>query len=382
MCSSDLPTETWELETIFPGGPAGAAFGAEAVGLGTRIAELTQRADAVPVGDLDELAEVLVALCALSERLDQLAGYGACIAAADASGKEARRAEAFGNDLGARYGRAWVVPNERVTRLTDSELEALLARPGLSEMRGMLVEKRQLERLRLPEREEALAAELQRDGLIGWGELYDEEVGAVRLVFDRGNGPETLSPGQVAPLMAADNKMLRDGAVAAIEEAMRPLASRCARILTHITGTRITLNERRKLDILDEPCANAKIERSTLEAMIEVCRRARPLMHRYLATKAKAAGQDTLSWADTYAPIGKADGALSYGDAQRFVVEQFDAFSPRLSGFARRALEGRWIEVEDRPGKRGGGFCCDMPVTHQSRIFMTWGGSEIGRAHV
>ena len=40
-----------------------------------------------------------------------------------------------------------------------------------------------------------------------------------------------------------------------------------------------------------------------------------------------------------------------------------------------KAFKERWIEVEDRGGKRGGGFCADVPLLRQSRIFMTWGGS-------
>jgi hypothetical protein len=51
------------------------------------------------------------------------------------------------------------------------------------------------------------------------------------------------------------------------------------------------------------------------------------------------------------------------------------AVAPGFADFAKRAFEGGWIEVEDRPGKRGGGFCADVPLSRQSRIFMTWGGS-------
>jgi pepF/M3 family oligoendopeptidase len=372
---SFAPTETWDLASIFAGGPGGAPFLAEVDALGSAIAGLTTRADALPAGVAgDALSDVLLALDTLSERLEQVGSYAACAAAEDAGGKEARRAEALANDLYARFARAAVVPTARITDATDTTFEAFVARAELAHLDGALREKRRLGRMRLPEKEEALAAELSRDGVLGWGELYEMDAGALRIPFDRGHGVEQLSAGQLAPLVAHDDKAMRDRAQAALEAGWRPLGPRAAKVLTHLTGTRITLNERRGLGVLDEPCANAKIEPRTLDAMIEAARRAQPLMHRYLAAKARVRG-GPLSWADTVSHLGTAGGRVEYGEAQSFIVEQFGAFSPALAGFAQGALAGRWVEVEDRPGKRGGGFCADIPLARQSRIFMTWGGS-------
>lgn len=369
------PNETWDLASVFAGGPGGPAFLAEMEALGAAIAALTPRADAIPANvDAAGLADILLALEGVAERVEQAGTFAVCAAAEDAVGKDARRAEALANDLYARYGRAWVVPNARVSEVSDATFEALVARPDVRHMEGMLREKRRLARFRLPEKEEALSSELSRDGLLGWGELYEMDAGAIRIRFDRGNGPEDLSPGQVSPLLGHDDKGLRDRAAAALEEGWRPVAPRAAKVLTHLTGTRMTLNARRGLDVLDEPCANAKIERATLDAMIEAARRAQPLMHAYLAAKARYLGAP-LSWADTYAHLGTSSGRVEYAEAQAFIVEQFGAFSPGLADFATAALRGRWVEVEDRPGKRGGGFCADLPLARQSRIFMTWGAS-------
>lgn len=370
------PTLTWDLESVLPGGPGGDAFAREAEAIGARIAELTTRADAVPAEpDPALLAALLLDLVGLTERIEQLGTFAGCSVAADATGKAALRADSLASELYNRYARAWVVPNARVGTCDDSAFQALLDRPELLPLRGMLEEKRRLARFRLPEQQEALATELMRDGVSGWGELYDMDAGALRISFDRGNGVESLSPGQLSPLLGHDDKALRDRASAALQEGWRTIAPRAAKVLTHLTGTRMVLNARRGLHMLDEPCANAKIERRTLEAMIEAARRARPLMRRFLAAKARHMGQPSLSWADTFAHVGTAGGSHSYDDAQRFIVDQFETFSPALSGFARTALQGRWIEVEDRPGKRGGGFCADLPLSRQSRIFMTWGGS-------
>lgn len=368
------PSETWDLDILFRGGPAGDAFREETDALDAELRDLIRRADSLPPHPHPaDLASVLLRLEALSERLEQHSTFAGCAAAADATGKDAVRAESRANDLWNLYSRASVVPHARVVRASDEEYEAIRSFPDLAHMAGHLGDLRRTARLRLPEAEEALSNELARDGIIGWGELYDVESGALRVRVDRGKGEEELSAGQASQLTMSEDPDLRERAYTALEAAWRSIGGRCAKALTHITGTRLVLNDRRGLDPLDEPLMRARIERRTLEAMMEAARGARPLLDRYLAAKARAMGKDKLSWVDTHAPVGKSSGRVEYADAQELIVEQFQAFSPNLADFSRRAFRERWIEVEDRPNKRGGGFCADVPLSHQSRIFMTWG---------
>lgn len=332
------------------------------------------RADALPAApEPAALAAILLELEAISERLEQLSTFAGCSAAADATGREAVRADSRSNDLWTLYSRASVVPVSRIVRAPDAAFEALLATPALEGMRGYLLDVRRGARLRLPEAEEALANELSRDGITAWGELYDQEAGALRVRVDRGNGEEELSAGQVSQLLYDQDAAVRERSLAALQAGWRSLGTRCAKALSHITGTRIVLNRRRGLDPLDEPLQRSRIERGTLDAMMEAARQARPLLERYLAAKARALGKPSLSWSDVNAPLGGGGARVSYDEAQSLIVDQFSAFSPTLADFSRRAFRERWIEVEDRPNKRGGGFCADAPLTRQSRIFMTWG---------
>src|SRR5699024_7128058 len=54
---------------------------------------------------------------------------------------------------------------------------------------------------------------------------------------------------------------------------------------------------------------------------------------------------------------------------------QLHAFSPKMGQFAKKAFERRWIEAENRAGKRPGGFCTSFPYSKQTRIFMTYSGT-------
>lgn len=370
------PAPTWNLDNIYAGGPMGPAFKTTAAGAEERLRALLTRAEVLPLGDLSALAKLLIDLETITLELQTLGTFAGCHAAGDAVGKDAVRAEARASELWTLFGRASVTPNDRVIRMDDGAFNTLLALPELAHMHGDLLERRRLGRLKLPEAEEALSTELARDGILAWGELYDQVAGALRIPFDRGNGVEPLSPGQLSQLLSNPDKDLRERAFAAQKEGWRTVASTCAKALTHITGTRITLNAKRGLDTLDEPLANAKIERSTLDALMETARAARPLMDRYLAAKAKALGQETLQWTDVASLLGRSNAVITYDHAQDFIVTQFRTFSPELAAFSERAFRESWVEIEDRPGKRGGGFCAEVPTRNESRIFMTWGNNE------
>ncbi len=368
--------QTWDLDSIYAGGPAAAAFSDPLRAAMSRVAELCRRADALPTEPEPALfGQLLLDLEGLSPALEQLGSFAGCHASADSTSVEAQRAEALVTDLGARAARAWVVPSARLAFMSDESFRALTAEPALAHMVTMLEEKRAERRFRLPEGEDALATELARDGVLAWGQLYDVATGGLTTTVDRGRGPETLSASQTFNLFFDEDAGVRRRGFDAWTQAWQGVAPTCATILTHITGARQTLNDRRGIKPMDEWLFGARITEATLHAMMDAARAAGPMLHRYLAAKARFLGVPKLDWCDIHAPIGKGDGKIAYADAQSFVLDQFRSFSPAMERFAARAFDGRWVETEDRPGKRGGGFCTGFPLRKESRIFMTWGDS-------
>ena len=119
----------------------------------------------------------------------------------------------------------------------------------------------------------------------------------------------------------------------------------------------------------------------TLEVMWEVIDRNKGIFVEYLNRKARLLGLEKLAWYDVDAPLGGAAAKISYDEAADFIVEHFGRFSPDMAQFARKAFEDRWIEAEDRPGKRPGGFCTSFPLSRQSRIFMTFAGTASNVGH-
>ena len=66
---------------------------------------------------------------------------------------------------------------------------------------------------------------------------------------------------------------------------------------------------------------------------------------------------------------------FSYEEAKDLILENFSSFSNKLSDFALKAFENKWIDVYPREGKRGGAFCSNLHCIGESRILTNFTGS-------
>ncbi|OQY32998.1 MAG: hypothetical protein B6I38_04020 [Anaerolineaceae bacterium 4572_5.1] len=156
------------------------------------------------------------------------------------------------------------------------------------------------------------------------------------------------------------------------KSAEEPLAAS----MNGIKGAVNTLNKRRgREDALHSAIDAARIDRETLNAMLEAMKDSFPMFHKYFLAKAKRMGKEKLAWWDVFAPAGKLEKAYSFEEARAFIIERFGEFSPKLKNLAERAFENQWIDAEQRVGKRGGAFCMGVPNVKESRILCNFDGT-------
>ena len=228
--------------------------------------------------------------------------------------------------------------------------------------------------LRLPKEQEILASQLAVDGLHAWGRLYDRLSGDLKIqIMEKGELVER-SPGQVH--FDSPERSIRENNFYAANKAWDTIADSCADALNHLAGTRLTLYSHLPVtDHLDAPLIYNRMQRGTLDTMWSVISKRKQKLVQFLNKKAEMLGLSQLCWYDLNAPLplqGGESPEIPYDRACELIVNSFDQFSPDLSEFAERALRENWIEAENRPGKRQGGFCTTFPVQKQSRIFMTY----------
>jgi pepF/M3 family oligoendopeptidase len=220
--------------------------------------------------------------------------------------------------------------------------------------------------------EEALAAELNVSAGNAWSRLYNNLSSQLVTPVELPEGPKDLPISAVRNLAYEPDRETRRRAYEAELAAWKRSAVPLAAALNSIKGEVITLARRRGwASPLDAALFNNNIDRETLDAMMLAAREAFPDFRRYLRAKAGMLGQERLPWYDLFAPVGRSRREWGFDAAERFIVEQFGAYSQRMSDFAARAFRERWIDAEPRPGKRDGAFC--MPLRgEESRILSNY----------
>ncbi|KUP22834.1 M3 family oligoendopeptidase [Paenibacillus sp. DMB5] len=371
---------TWNLDSIFPGGSSSAEFADFLNKLESDIAALSEQVNSAvfPVNAYDTAAldGVIELLQSCAARLTQASEFAGCLGAQNQQDKGAVRLSA--KVTGLRAGFEGISSRfDSILRQTSDEVWAQwMSRPEIAPLTFVLSERRAQAREKMSPELESLALELAVDGYHGWSEHYETIVGAIEIPFEDKDGTKLLSVGQAFNKLSDDDAGVREAMFRKWETAWTAAEDYSADTLNHLAGFRLKLYKGRGWeDVLKEPLAINRMSRATLDMMWEVITRNKPALVSYLQRKAKVLGKDSLSWVDVDAPVGKSSGKIPYETAAQDIVTQFRKFSPKLADFAELAFDNDWIEVEDRPAKRPGGFCVSFPESKESRIFMTYSGT-------
>src|SRR5699024_2944730 len=270
---------------------------------------------------------------------------------------------------------------KKVVAISDNDWQKLLEDEELKETSFVLNEIRDEGKRLLSEEEERLIADLNKDGLSAWSNLYDTVVSIMTIPFTDKEGKKTdLSVGQAMNRMYDDpDPNVRKQIFENWEAAWSKYAPIFTDTLNHLAGYRLTLQKAHERgDHLDEPLEYNRMSQETLDAMWSAVAHNKQPFIDFLQQKAKLLGMEKLDWQDVDAPVALGDvepTRFTYDEACDFVIEHFTSFGPELSNFTKHALENRWVEAEDRPNKRPGGYCTSLPEFEESRIFMTFTGS-------
>lgn len=371
---------TWELESIFPGGSSSPEFAAFLKDLEADIEALQQKVTnasaPLDVNSTRLLDQVIEKLQSCAARLVQASEFTGCLGAQNQLDKGAVRLSSKVTSMRARFEGISSQFDSVLRQTTDEVWSQWMARPEIAPLEFVLSESRATAREKMSPELESLALELAVDGYHGWGEHYDTIVSSIQIPFEDHEGEKLLSAGQAFNKLDDADPEVRRTMFRKWEQAWSEAADNCADTLNHLAGFRLKLYKGRGWeDVLKEPLSINRMSRTTLDVMWEVITRNKPVLVSYLERKAKLLGMDALAWVDVDAPVGNSSGKIPYDQAAEDIVAQFRKFSPKMAEFAERAFDSNWIEVEDRPGKRPGGFCVSFPESKESRIFMTYSGT-------
>jgi pepF/M3 family oligoendopeptidase len=231
-------------------------------------------------------------------------------------------------------------------------------------------------RYMMKETEESLAAELNLSGGNAWSKLQGTVCSQLTVNFELNGKIRKMPVTELQNLRYHHEEGARRRAYEAELLAWESVREPLAAALNGVKGTVVTLNKRRgRVDALHTALDQARIDRETLQTMLNAMQAAFPAFRRYLRSKAKRFGHDALPWWDIFAPVGSSQRRYTWAEAQKFILTQFRSFSNRLAVLAQRAFDHNWIDAEPRNGKRGGAFCMDVPAINESRVLCNFDGS-------
>ncbi len=336
------------------------------------------------------LRESHVVYEAASDRNSNCLTYANCLAATDVTNDEANRISNQRQKCGSDLWLAYQAQALYLMRATPELFAEYIDDPRLSGSRFYWEQRRLHEGpFLLSEAEESLLTGLSLPGFSDWSSLYDKISGTMRVEIVQADGAtQTVGLAEAQALIKQADANTRRLAWEGIQKAWTLHREPAAAVLNALSGWRLELVKRRSVvapagagsvrqwDFLSEPLARARVERETLEAMVEAVRLNLAPLRRILGLMSRLHGRTKMDPWDLLAPCPTA-APVTENFAQGFqkVVGAFSSVAPEFGQFATMMLDRGWIESRVLPNKRGGAYCTRFAKSGHPRVFQTFMGS-------
>lgn len=373
-------SQVWDLDVFFEGGSDSPQLRAHLDETKVKVDQFAGKLQTfeTPTNQsaAGSVAQLLEEGSTIQMHISQASGFISCLEAQDMNDTQANTLRSEVTQIVATFSSAFNSLEQKLAKTEQTVWEQLIQDEQLSDFRFVLEEWRAKAKEQLSEKEESLISALSVDGYHAWGQMYNTIVGQMTVHVTVDGEEKELSVGQANNLLSHEDPTVRKEVYEKLEDAWKSKEALFARTLNHLAGFRLNVYEKRGWEnVLKEPLDYNRMQQETLDAMWGAITKHKATFVKFLERKAKLLGKEQLDWYDLNASTQDNNQKLSYDEGAEFILKHFQTFSPKMADFAKMAFEDRWIEAEDRSGKRPGGFCTGLPLSNQSRIFMTYSGS-------
>lgn len=225
----------------------------------------------------------------------------------------------------------------------------------------------------LDDQTETLLSRLNQSSGSLWGKMQSVLTSTLEVEYDG----KILTLPEVINLASDSDPEVRKNAYYAELKAYEKIDKAVAFALNGIKGQVNTLTDKRGYDgALGQALEYSRMNKKTLDAMIEAMNEYLPEFRKYLKRKAKILGHENgLPFYDIYAPMGSSAKEFTIPEAQNYILKNFGTFSDHLKGLAQRAFDNNWIDYRSYKGKVGGAFCSNIHPIGESRVLLNMTGS-------
>lgn len=261
----------------------------------------------------------------------------------------------------ARVGAAsaWFAP--KLLALSDETLDGWYAdTPGLNLYRRAIDRMRALKDHVLTPSEEALlaqASEMAAQPEAIFSMLNDADMSFEDAVDSKGHR-HAVTHGSYFPLMQSGDRSLRESAYHSIYGAYGRIKNTSAALLGSQTKQlQFFARARRYADTLEAALAPTEVPVSVYQGLIDAVHKNVSALHRYMELRHRVLGLDALRYWDLYVPLTKEDDRrYSFDEACDLMLRALAPLGEDYLGVVRRAIDERWYDVYETPGKASGAY--------------------------
>ncbi len=388
--------QTWDNQTFFRGSddPAIATsieqLQADIADLEASciiFSDLIATAGSLAESDFSELISKLKRIHAqevsILERLGNVRTFISSILSVDSQDAQANTWMPKLQQVGAALSQASTPLDVFLVRVSDDFITQLLAESELEERSFSISHARRLKDQLLSVAEEKLITGLGVTGLQGWGNLYDDLAGSLKCEVEG----EMVGLAKAANLVSSASRATRQAAWSAIRSAWSTREDSVASILNAINGWRLEETAQRshirELHYLDKSCHQSRIERETLNALMDTTYEHRAIGQRALKAMGQALDIKQMAPWDLFAPAPSAGGGVAvespatipFDDAIALIAKAFSRLTPAMGEFAVMMAEKGWIDGAPTPNRTTGAYCTSFRSPREPRIFLTYEGT-------
>ncbi|MFC7061971.1 M3 family oligoendopeptidase [Halobacillus seohaensis] len=372
-----LINENWNLENLYPGGKNSEKLISLINSLPQQINNLNEQIDGLNLADhsisTSNLLHIIDELQYLTNAILEIDDYLICLASDKSDDIEAANLLAHSSKLKSQFETVQRAFDQLLKALSQKTWATLIEHEQVQPYQFYLKERRQRSTDKLSLSHEKIINSLAVDGFTGWEHHYDQLMSNFKVKVD--DKVVSINDALFQAGFSSDHYHRRQAAHG-LEEACYKHENTFVSILNHIAGFRLeTYKQRGWTNLLKESLDQNRIQQATLNALLKARNENKSLIESFLKRKTELAGIKQVGWYDLLAPSFSSKEHISYKEARRIIIEQFYEFSKKLGMFAERAFNEGWIEVEDRENKSYGAFCASLPLSKESRIFLTFKGN-------
>jgi oligoendopeptidase F len=313
----------------------------------------------------------------ISKQFGNLQVFISSILSVDARDARAREWKPTLQQISAETSQATKSLDVFLTRVNDAFIQRVIADPVLAELRFSLEHARKQQDQLLSLAEEKVITGLAVNGLQSWGNLYTELSGSLQCDV---NG-EMIGLATAFNLQSSADRQVRSAAWHGTQAAWETQSGPVTAILNAINGWRLEETKQRGTvrtrHYLDQSCHTSRIDRATLDAMMDTTYQGRSIGQRALKTMGQVLQVDAMQPWDLFAPppVKETAPLISFDDAIELIANAFRQLTPAMGDFAVMMAEKGWIDAKPTSARSTGAYCTGFSEPREPRVFMTYEGS-------